>query len=128
MPASVAIQMPAAPHGRARSLRMEGPHAQRQAVHECVPRGFVHIDGEFSRTHRADIERLMHNEASRARQNNPLQQVLDWQEFRNGALVVNTSTEHFAQRLGRALETAYDGIVRYRFCHQTKVAHVWWSR
>lgn len=38
-----------------------------------APRGFVHIDGEFFRTYRADIERLLHNEASRARENNPLQ-------------------------------------------------------
>lgn len=93
-----------------------------------VPRGFVHIDGEFFRTHRGDVERLLHNEASRARENNPLQQILGWQQFRNGALVVNTSTEHLAQRFGRALEKAYDGVVRYRFSHETKVAHVWWRR
>jgi hypothetical protein len=94
-----------------------------------VPHGFVHVDGEFVRTHRADIVSLLKNEAARAADDNPLAQIIDWHE--NGHtddVLVTTTTEHLAIRLGRALEKAFDGKVLYGFSHENKLAHVWWHR
>jgi hypothetical protein len=93
-----------------------------------VPHGYVHIDGDFFPAHRADIEHLLHNEVERAREDNPLHQVLGWEDFGSGTLLITTSTEHLAQRLGHALEKAYDGTVHYGFSHRNKLAHVWWHR
>ena len=45
---------------------------------------------------------LLRNEAERARENNPLQLVVVWQELRNSTLVVTTSTEHLAHALEKA--------------------------
>ena len=94
-----------------------------------VPHGFVHVDGEFVRTHRPDIVNLLKNEAARAAEDNPLARIVDWHE--NGHtddVLVTTTTEHLAIRLGRALEKAFDGRVLYGFSHVNKLAHVWWHR
>jgi len=44
------------------------------------------------------------------------------------ALVLSTTTEHLAQRLGPALEKAYDGQLEYDFSHENKLARVTWQR
>jgi hypothetical protein len=63
-----------------------------------------------------------------ARDDNPLSQITDWRDLDAGSLLIATSTEHLAQRLGRALEKAYHGKVHYGFSHENKMAHVWWHR
>jgi hypothetical protein len=96
---------------------------------EGVPHGFVHVDGDFVRTHRTDIINLLRNEAARAAEDNPLAQIVDWHESGHTAdVLVTTTTEHLAIRLGRALEKAFDGRVLYGFSHENKLAHVWWHR
>lgn len=52
---------------------------------------------------------------------------MGWEETEN-QLVVKTTTEHLAQRLGHALEKAFDGDVRYDFSHDNKFARVYWER
>lgn len=93
-----------------------------------VPHGYLHINGEFFPLHRTEIEQLLHNEVARAGEDNPLQQVLGWEELDGGGLLITTSNEHLVQRLGRALEKAYDGDVHYGFSHENKLARVWWHR
>ena len=93
-----------------------------------VAHGFVHVDGDFVAHHREEIVRLLHNETDRAGTDNPLGQVLDWGDDGLGGLLITTTTEHLAIRLGRALEKAYDGKVLYGFSHENKLAHVWWHR
>jgi hypothetical protein len=122
-----------APAARALARRAGAPLAIRicsscRRRRSGVPHGYVHVDGEFFPMHAADIEHLLHNEVDRAREDNPLQQVLGWEELDGGGLLITTSTEHLAQRLGHALEKAYDGDVRYGFSHENKLAHVWWHR
>lgn len=93
-----------------------------------VPHGFLHIDGDFFAQHRPDLERLLRNEADRAREHNPLDQAIDWEDLNGDGLLVTTSTEHLAQRLGRALQKAFDGELHYGFSHENKLAHIWWHR
>jgi hypothetical protein len=52
---------------------------------------------------------------------------MGWEETEN-QLVVKTTTEHLAQRLGHALEKAFDGDVCYDFSHENKFARVYWER
>lgn len=112
--------------GQPVSVRICGACRRRR---DGVPHGFVHVDGEFVRQHRPDIVNLLKNEAARAAEDNPLGQIIDWHE--NGHtddVLVTTTTEHLAIRLGRALEKAFDGRVLYGFSHENKLAHVWWHR
>ena len=93
-----------------------------------VPGGFVHLDGAFVALHHDEIERLLLNEAERTAEDNPLARIMEWGKDEKGRLMISTTTEHLAQRLGHALKKAYDGEVRYDFSHENKLAHVWWHR
>jgi hypothetical protein len=99
----------------------------RQA-HSGAPHGFLHIDGEFFTAHRPELEQLLRNEVERAVAEHPLDQVLGREDLEGGGLVVTTTTEHLAQRLGRALQNAYDGALHFGFSHENKLAHIWWHR
>ena len=92
------------------------------------PRGFVFLDGDFVAAHLAEIENLLRNEAARAAEDNPLARVLEWKQGGGHKLTVTTTTEHLAQRLGHALEKAFDGTVQYDFSHENKLARVNWLR
>jgi hypothetical protein len=101
------------------------PACQRQK--EGVPSGFVYLEGKFLETHRDQIKRTLDNEAARSLEDNPLARIMYWQD-EGGKLIIATTTEHLAQRLGHALSKAFDGEVRYDFSHRNKLARVWWRR
>ena len=92
------------------------------------PSGYVYLKGAFLIAHREEIEKLIRNEVKRAAQDNPLARIMLWKENGNGRLTLSTTTEHLAQRLGRALEKAFDGKVDYDFSHENKLARVTWQR
>ena len=94
----------------------------------AIASGFVKIQGGFLILHRDQIERLLRNEAARAAEDNPLAQILSWQDNKDGTLILTTTTEHLAQRLGHALEKAFDGKVIYDFSHENKLARITWQR
>jgi hypothetical protein len=95
---------------------------------EGLPSGYVYLSGGFMESHREQIEHLLHNEAARAAVDNPLARVMTQNMDENGRLVVTTTTEHLAKRLGEALEKAFSGGVRYDFSHENKLARVYWHR
>lgn len=89
--------------------------------------GYVHLNGAFLEEHRDEIENLLSNEAERASHDNPMGRIISWER---GAqkLIVTTTTEHLAKRLGQALSKAFDGEVNYDFSHENKLARVHWRR
>lgn len=89
--------------------------------------GEVRISGAFVTNHRAEVERLIRNEAGRAADDNPLGRIVSLDRAPD-RLTVRTTTEHLAKRIGHALQKAFHGTVRYRFSHENKFAHVIWSR
>jgi hypothetical protein len=91
-------------------------------------RGVLTLRGRFLSAHRDDIEHLLKNEAARAGVDNPLGRVTRWDRSAPERLVLMTTTEHLAKRLGQALRKAFDGTVRYRFSHETKFGSVTWTR
>jgi hypothetical protein len=119
--------------------RQSAKHPEFRPAHEVVcpacererrgePGGFLFLDGAFIAGHSAEIERLLQNESDRAAEDNPLARIMDWQKDKLGRQTITTTTEHLAQRLGHALEKAFDGEVRYDFSHENKLARVYWHR
>jgi hypothetical protein len=90
--------------------------------------GELRVSGAFASSHRAEIERLVRNEAMRAGEDNPLGRIVRIDRISDGRLTVRTTTEHLAKRLGQALHKAFHGRVCYRFSHENKFAHVTWTR
>lgn len=99
-----------------------------QAIRNREPRGFLHLEGKFLALHHDEIERLLKNEAAQTAEDNPLARIIDWQTKSQEDLLVTTTTEHLAQRLGHAMEKTFDGEVRYDFSHENKLARVYWHR
>ena len=113
------------PHFRA-AKSVVCPACKRQS--DKIPSGYVHLSGAFLATHRDEIMQLLHNEAERAATDNPLARIMELKQEAAAQLTVTTTTEHLAQRLGHAIEKAYDGEIRYDFSHENKLAHVYWRR
>ena len=45
-----------------------------------------------------------------------------------GGIVVSTTNEKLAQRIGRAIKKAFRGNVTYQWSHDNKLARVDWQR
>jgi hypothetical protein len=89
--------------------------------------GELRVLGTYAASHRLDVERLLRQEARRAADDNPIARIVAW-ERSPGRLVLRTTTEHLAKRLGHALHKACSGSVHYEFSHENKFAHVTWTR
>jgi hypothetical protein len=89
--------------------------------------GYLTLSGTFPMQHRPEIDLLLKHEAHDALEDNPLSRVMRVHES-EGTVVIETTTEHLAQRLGHSLKKAYSGEVKYQFSHENKVARVSWHR
>jgi len=98
-----------------------------QKLRDRQPGGIVTLSSDFIPEHRQEILNLIRNEDERARNVNPLERVMEIEEDTN-EIVVTTTNEKLAQRLGRALYRAYKGHVEYHWMGTSKQARVRWTR
>ena len=91
----------------------------------AIPHGFLHVDGRFVAPHRDEIVSLLNTETQRCAEHHA-GRVLDWGEDGTGGLLVTTTTDSLAIRLGRALEKAFTGRLLFGVSSESRLAHVWW--
>lgn len=96
-------------------------------IESGVVGGYVSVSGIFLTKHRSEILNLVENEAERALEDNPLSRIMNRRDS-EGQMLIETTTEHLAQRLGRSIKKAFSGDVSYDFSHENKVARVSWHR
>ncbi len=96
-------------------------------VHDRQPGGIVTLTSDFIGEHKEEILNLLRNEDVRARNVNPLERIMEIQGDGN-QLVVTTTNEKLAQRIGRAMHRAYNGDVEYQWVSDSKQARVNWTR
>jgi len=75
-----------------------------------------------------ELLKLVKNEEHRARGFNPLERVMSVKENGHGSVIITTTNEKLAQRLGRAIKKAFHGDVRYHWSHDNKLVRVDWAR
>lgn len=97
-------------------------------MQDDMPGGIVTLRGDYVLPHKQELLRLVKNEEAQARGNNPLERVMSVKENGSGSLVITTTNERLAQRLGRAIKRAFHGEVTYNFSHDNKLARVDWER
>jgi hypothetical protein len=97
-------------------------------IRDNFPGGIVTLQGGFALAHKQDIMNLVRNEEHRARGFNPLERVMSIRENGHGSIVISTTNEKLAQRLGRAMKKAFSGKVRYHWSHDNKLVRVDWVR
>lgn len=88
--------------------------------------GFLAIHWPEWVTHKAEVLGLIHNEESQASRNNPLERVMEIRTRPDGA-DIDTTTEHFAQRLSKHLHRAFKGKIAYQWSHKDILARVEWQ-
>lgn len=96
-------------------------------IAEACPAGIVTLDGPFVAEHRAEILGLLHHEAKMESGRHPLNRVMSVTEA-DGALVLETTEPHLADRLGRAVVAAYAGELTRRHARNEAMLRVHWHR
>jgi len=97
-------------------------------IRDNFPGGIVTLKGDYVLPHKADLMNLIRNEEERARGLNPLERVIAIKENGHGSIVISTTNEKLAQRIGRAIKKAFHGEVAYHWSHDNKLARVDWER
>lgn len=97
-------------------------------IRDNFPGGIVTLKGDYVLPHKADLMNLIRNEEERARGLNPLERVIAIKEDGFGSIVISTTNEKLAQRIGRAIRKAFHGEVAYHWSHDNKLVRVDWVR
>ena len=82
--------------------------------------------GSFLTEHKDEIVRLIRNEEERAKGFNPLERIVELKDSEEG-IIVTTTNEKLAQRIGRSVKSAYQGQTTYRWS-DPKFLLVEWER
>jgi NMD protein affecting ribosome stability and mRNA decay len=80
----------------------------------------------FLNAHKEEILHLIRNEEDRAKGFNPLERIVEITESEEG-IVVTTTNEKLAQRIGRTLKSTYQGHTTYHWS-DPKFLSVEWQR
>jgi hypothetical protein len=91
------------------------------------PQGILTLGGDYWPAHRDEILHLFRNEENEAMGKNPLGRIMGMRE-ENGCLVIETTNEKLAQRLGRSLKKAHHGQVEYQWSEDNQRVRVEWER
>jgi hypothetical protein len=108
-----------------RSLIPRTPPARRLPL---SPRGYLHVSRASLQTHRSAIERRLRQEEAQAHKTSADSRILGYDDDGSGGLLIATSTEHLAHRLGWALAKTFGGEVHHGFASGHALALVWWGR
>ena len=97
-------------------------------IRDNFPGGIVTLKGDYVLPHKQDLLKLVRNEEERARGLNPLERIMTVKENGFGSIVISTTNEKMAQRIGRAVKKAFHGEVSYHWSHDNKLVRVDWER
>ncbi len=117
------------------AARLEGAASVKQVVcptcrkiKEHYPEGYLTLSGDFLAERKPEIITLLKNEAARVSSRSVLDRVIKMTEEGKDRLVVETTTEKLAQRLGRAVYRAYKGELNFSWAEPNRFVRVYWSR
>lgn len=99
-----------------------------QKINERFPGGVLTLKGVMDMPNRDDLMNLIKNEEEKARGLNPLERIMSVEENGSGNIVISTTNEKLAQRLGRAVKKAFHGEITYKWSHDNKLVRVDWTR
>ncbi len=98
-----------------------------QKIRDRFVGGYVTLKGDFLKEHKEEILNLLKNKEEIARHNNPLERIIEIKDL-GDTVEITTTTEKFAQRIGRILHKAFHGEVEYKWSDDVKIARVLWRR
>lgn len=99
-----------------------------RSAKERTPAGILYLMGSFLEKNRGEILNLLRNAERAAAAKNPLERIIRIEEDSRYPLVVETTSEKLARRLGRAVSKACSGRLDIRFSREDKLVRVYWRR
>jgi len=97
-------------------------------IREGNPAGILYLSGSYFWQHRESILQCIRNSERNAVSKNPLERIIHTKPGAPKALVVETTSEKLARRLGRAIRRAHHGRLDIRFSNQDHLVRLYWHR
>ncbi|MCW3149377.1 BCAM0308 family protein [Stutzerimonas stutzeri] len=98
-----------------------------QRIAEDVPAGTISLRGDFVKQHSDELCGLIRNTEEMEKSQHPLERLMAISDDADG-LTVTTTGLHLAQRIGHALEAAYDGDLKIHYNNEEYYVDVHWQR
>lgn len=90
--------------------------------------GVVYLKkGEFLEKHKEEIMNLIRNIEEEEKRYRPLERIIDIKE-EDEQIVIRTTYEHLARRIGEAIHRAYKGNLKLNYPEGWKYIRVYWER
>jgi NMD protein affecting ribosome stability and mRNA decay len=96
-------------------------------ISEGYPEGIVTLRGDYWPQHENEILNLIRNEERRAVSDNPLERIIDIRH-EGEELILETTNERLAQRIGQRIDKAHNGHVEYKWSGNDHLLRVYWQR
>jgi hypothetical protein len=107
--------------------REKGVRYEQSRNPDAEEGGVVKISGKFLLDHEEDVLNLVKKEGKLAEERNNNTRIVNIDK-NDGIIVVQTSSHNLAQRIGKALHSAYKGDHQFKFREGEKFAEVVWRR
>ncbi|MBU5615359.1 BCAM0308 family protein [Geomonas azotofigens] len=91
------------------------------------PAGVVTLSGSYLAQHREEILNTVRQQEAKHREKNPLGRIMEIRE-EDGGIVVTTTEDKLAQKIGRELYKSQRGELHYKWSHDQRMVRVEWSR
>ena len=89
--------------------------------------GIVYLKGGFLQEHKEEILNLIRNVAEEEMSYRPLERIIEIKDD-GEEIVITTTYEHLARRLGEAVHKAYKGSLKLEYPGGQKYIRVFWER
>jgi len=96
-------------------------------VRDEYPAGYIVLSGPFLAQHRDEVFGLIRNEEARAKTEHPLERIMQISEA-NGEITITTTDLHLPQRIGEALDHAWQGKLEIKYSPDEYLVRVYWQR
>ncbi len=91
--------------------------------------GEVELKGDFLFNHKDEIMSLIKNTEEKANYINPLEKIEKINiDEENKTIEIITADDKLAQRIGKNIEKAYKGSIKYSFSKEDRMTRVYWKR
>lgn len=96
-------------------------------MHDHNPAGVVTLSGDYLRQKIDDIMNDIKHIEARFRRKNPLGRIMEI-DSEEGRLIISTTEDRLAQKVGREIYKAHKGELHYQWVHDQDLVRVSWSR
>ena len=96
-------------------------------IAEHYPEGIVTLRGDYLWQHEHEIRNLLENEAGKVLNKNPLSRIIQI-NVHDEELVIETTERKLAEHLGRVLNRAHHGELKFSWSRSPRICRVTWQR